>query len=181
MLYPLEDKTHHEALEYIKLNYDCAYIVHDKDVNEVTGEIKKSHTHVVIRCDNAKWNTALSKDIGLVENYIQDCRSYKNALMYLIHYNDDTKEQYDIDCVQGSLKKKLRQILESDDKTEHEKASEIIDWIYMQDHELFISDLARYSISVGMWDVFRRAQYIFTSIMAEHNTGLHNIKRTDKE
>ena len=35
LLYPLEDETHNKALEYIKLNYDYALIVHDKDKNEL--------------------------------------------------------------------------------------------------------------------------------------------------
>ena len=54
LLYPNEDKTHKKALEYIKLNYDYALIVHDKDTNE-NNEIKKAHTHVVVSFSNAKW------------------------------------------------------------------------------------------------------------------------------
>ncbi len=59
LLYPLEDATHKKALDYIKLNYDYALIVHNQDLND-NGEIKKAHTHVVLSFPNAKWNTAIA-------------------------------------------------------------------------------------------------------------------------
>ena len=90
LLYPLEDKTHYCALEYIKLNFEYAFIEHNEDYDK-NGEIKKSHTHVVLQFSNQKWNTALADEIGISLNYIERCRSLENALDYLIHFNDRKK------------------------------------------------------------------------------------------
>lgn len=168
LLYPEEDETHKKALEYIKLNYDYALIVHDKDKNEV-GELKKSHTHVVIATANAKWNTALSEELGIGENYIEKCRAFDNALEYLIHYNDDTKEQYDISEVKGPLKTKLEKILANDGKDENQKAEELIDFIRTYPGTLDEYVFIKYCCSLGMWDVFRRASYVFIRLIDKHN------------
>ena len=126
LLYPLEDESHKNAIDYIKNNYDYALIVHDKDYYTETGEIKKSHTHIVLSFNNAKWNTAISEELGITSNYIQQCRNYENALDYLIHFNDDSKYQYSIDEVKGNLKNKLNKIINTDNKDENEKTIELI-------------------------------------------------------
>lgn len=158
-----------KALEYIKLNYDYASIVHDKDVDFETGEIKKSHTHVVVSFNNAKWNTAFAEEIGIGENYIQSIRSYENCLEYLIHYNDDTKFRYDIEEVQGSLKNKLKKFIINDDKDENEKCIELLKYIDDFNDYLTIRQFAEYCANCGMWDVFRRSASIYLSIINEHN------------
>lgn len=174
ILYPLEDETHKKALEYIKLNYDYAMIVHDRDKNE-QGEIKKSHTHVVISLPNAKWNTAIAKEIGLSENYFQKCKSLDNALEYLIHYNDDSKEQYSIDEVQGSLKKKLQKLILNDGKDESEKVEELLD--YIDKIPSFIDEVffIRLACSLGYYDVVRRSPTIFMRILDRHNSKVNGI------
>lgn len=168
LLYPEEDESHKKALEYIKLNYDYALIVHDKDKNEV-GELKKSHTHVVISLPNAKWNTALSEELGIGENYIEKCRSLDNALEYLIHYNDDSKEQYDISEVKGSLKAKLEKILANDGKDENTKADELVEFIKTYPGSLDEYIFIKYCTSLGYWDVFRRGSYVFLRLIDKHN------------
>jgi len=176
LLYPLEDETHAKALEYIKLNYDYAYIVHDKDKNE-EGELKKSHTHVIIALPNAKWNTALSEDLGIPTNYIEKCRSYDNALEYLIHYNDDTKFQYDISCVRGNLIKELNKVIANDGKDENVKAYELIDFIRNYDGILDEFDFTQHCCEVGMWDVFRRASYIYLRLIDRHNSQINDFAK----
>lgn len=168
LLYPQEDETHKKALEYIRLNYDYASIEHNKDKNE-EGEIKKSHTHVVLSFTNAKWNTAVSEELGIAINYMERCRSLENALEYLIHFNDDTKEQYDIEEVQGNLKSKLKQIMANDGKDENEKALELTEFINTYPGPLNEFIFIQYVCSVGMWDVFRRGSYIFLRLIDKHN------------
>jgi len=169
LLYPNEDESHRKAIEYIKLNYDYALIVHDKDFSNDTGEIKKAHTHIVLSCDNAKWNTALATELGITPNYIQQCRNYENALNYLIHYNDDTKYQYSINEVKGNLKQKLEKLLINDKKDENDKSIELIEYIKNYEGVLSVSRFAKYSAEIGMWDVFRRASFIFLKLIEEHN------------
>lgn len=168
LLYPLEDETHKKALEYIKLNCDYALIVHDRDKNEV-GETKKSHTHVVISFSNAKWNTALADELGITYNYIEKCRSFENALEYLIHYNDDTKEQYDIEDVKGNLKGQLKKIIENDGKSENDKALELTEFIRTYPGQLDEFTFVQYCCSIGMWSVFRRASFIYIRLIDKHN------------
>lgn len=179
LLYPEEDISHKKALDYIKLNYDYALITHTNDKTE-EGSLKKAHTHVVISLPNGKWNTALASDIGIEYNYIQRCRSLNNALEYLIHYNDDSKYQYSINDVQGSLKSKLIRILQNDKKDENEKAFQLIDYIYNKREYISMVEFCQYCCEIGMWDVFRRAGAIYIRLLDEHNsrfmikTGYHS-------
>lgn len=163
-----EDETHKKAIKYIQKHYDYAMILHDKDKLE-DGSIKKEHYHFVLRFKNATWNTALSKELGITENYIEECRDLKCALQYLIHYNEETKYQYNLENVTGSLKKKLEEYINSDDKTEHEKAKELIQYINSCDFPLTITEFCLYCSSIGVWDVYRRAQSTFKWIIDEHN------------
>lgn len=105
VLYP-ENWQHFDTHDFILQDYDSACILHDKDVDE-EGNIKKPHWHIVIRCKNAVWNTALAKELGIEDNYIQKCRSLKSSLKYLIHYDNPDKYQYSIHSVEGSLRKKF--------------------------------------------------------------------------
>ena len=178
LLYPLEDETHKKALEYIKTNNDYAMIVHDKDQNE-DGELKKSHTHVVLTCSNAKWNTALAEELGITVNYIQKCRDFEGALDYLIHYNDDTKYQYSLDDVKGNLKNKLMKFINNDDKDENEKTLELITFIECFDGIISITEFARYVAKIGYWSVYRRALSSYHAMINEHNlkytTSIHKL------
>ncbi len=168
LLYPDEDKTHHSALEFIKLNYDYAYIIHDKDKDE-KGNIKKSHTHVILSFTSAKYNTALAKELNISLNYIQRCRSLENALEYLIHFNEENKFQYDIENVHGTLKQKLVREISKANKDENEKVFELIEYIENYNGYLYCTNFSKYCASVGMWDVYRRAGGIFNEIIKEHN------------
>lgn len=168
LLYPNEDITHKKAFEYIKNNYDCAYITHDKDYNEV-GEIKKSHIHIVISFPNAKWNTAIAEEIGITPNYIQSIKNYEKCLEYLIHYNDDTKHQYSIDEVNGNLKKNLLKFIVNDSKDENDKTIDLLDFIDNSNDYISITSFMRYCASIGMYDVARRSQTFYLQALKEHN------------
>lgn len=167
LLYP-ESPNYNEILDNIKM-YDYAYILHNKDINE-NGDLKKEHTHVIINSKNAIWNTALSKELGITENYIQRVRNYENALEYLIHYNEPEKFQYSIDDVKGNLKTKLLQIINTDDRMEEDKMLELIDFIQSVDSYLSIDTFSRYCCSNGMWSEFRRNSTILINLLHEHNS-----------
>jgi len=164
-----EDVAHEKAIEYIKNNYDYASITHDKDLDE-NKNLKKKHTHIVLSTPNGKWNTALAEELNIPENYIQKCRSFSNALEYLIHYNDDTKEQYDINLIQGNLKQKLIQILNNEEKTECDKVIELLTYIDNCDSQIDARIFNYYVAKQGMWDVYRRASSIFLQHISEHNS-----------
>lgn len=168
LLYP-EDATHVEALEIIKRTMDYAVVLHDKDKN-ADGTDKKPHWHVAITTgNNPKWNSALSKELGIEPNYIEKPRNLDRALEYLIHYNDIEKHQYSIDDVQGSLKKRLLQNINASDKTEGEKISEILEMIELEEYKITYMCFTKWIQQHGYWDVYRRAGAIINKVLDEHN------------
>lgn len=168
LLYPLEDESHKNAIDIIKRSYDYAMITHDSDLDEV-GNLKKSHTHLVIRFNNPVWNSALAKDLGIEINYIQKCRSLERSLLYLVHYNEPDKFQYDIRKVQGNLKQKLLNYIKNSGKDESEKVLDLLDYIDSYVGCLDEQDFVRYVATNGMYDIYRRSTVTFIRALQKHN------------
>lgn len=167
LLYPEEDKTHLEALEKIKKNYDYAYITHDKDITE-DGEIKKSHMHVVVKVgSNPRWKSAVATELNIKENYIEGCNLEKQ-LKYLIHYDNKDKYQYEVTDVKGTLKKRLVNIINKEEKTEEERAGEILNFIKNQ-KKINIYELTEWTIENGLYETLRRSQTLFIKILEVRN------------
>lgn len=163
-----EDETHRKAIEKIKKSYDYAMILHDKDTDE-NGAIKKEHYHIVIQFKNAKWNSSLAEELEIAENYIEEARNIKRALLYLVHFYDDDKYQYSINEVQGSLKKKIEQYLNGEGKSESEKVLEILDEIDKTDDHIHFQAFVRHIAKIGYWDVYRRSASIINHYIDIHN------------
>lgn len=163
-----EDKTHLMALDRIKKNYNYAMIRHNQDIDE-NEEIKKEHFHIVIKFDNARWNTSIAEDLGIESNYIQKCANLKSSLLYLIHFRDFDKHLYSIDEVQGPLKTDLKIFIAKEEKDENIRVREVYRWIENQPVPLSISSLSKWCYENGYWDVFRRASSIFFKILDEKN------------
>lgn len=167
LLYP-DCESHAEAIKKIEQSYDYAYILHDKDSDD-NGEVKKAHWHVLLRFGQAVWNTAICKELGIEENYIEKPRSFDNALLYLVHFNDSDKFQYDPSEVKGSLSKRLLEKMNAQEKSEGEKVYELISFIRDYDGVLTVTCFAEYCAMNGYWSEFRRSGAIFVNIIKEHN------------
>ena len=168
LLYTSEDDTHIKALEYIKNNYESyAYIIHDKDLNN-NGELKKAHTHIVLEFNNARWSSSLAEELGIAPNYLQNCKNFEKALDYLIHFNDDTKYQYDISEVKGNLKKQLIKQMNSFNKDENEIVKEIIEMINNSDL-IDVSTFVKIMCDWGYYSYFRRSLGLFLRLIDNHN------------
>lgn len=174
LLYP-EDKSHVEALEKIK-SYNYALICHDKDTDE-KGELKKAHWHVVINFKEARWRTAVAKDLGITPNYIREIGNEEKALEYLIHFNEEDKHQYSVSEVEGPLKKKLERYIQQDDTPEEDKVEGMINYILSQEKRVKVADFALYCAQKGVWDVFRRSSVIFIKILEEHNRTTYETRQ----
>lgn len=124
---------------------------------------------MVLRTPNATWNTPIAKELGIHPNYVRQAKNLDNSLLYLLHYNDIDKAQYNIDDVQGSLKTKLQQIINSTNKTEGEKVIELFEYIKNQDHYVTYTELATYCASNGYWSDLRRGSFIISKVLEEHN------------
>ena len=178
LLYP-DCPEHVQAVEKIKQSYDYAMILHNRDYwteedekqnsERVSGEVKKEHWHVVLRFNQAVWSSAICKDLGIEQNYIEDVKRIDNALQYLIHYNDSNKAEYSIDEVSGNLKQKLKESINKVEKSEGEKVSELIEYIDQYEGKISIKNFATFCASNGYWSEFRRSATIFIKIIEEHN------------
>lgn len=167
ILYP-EDKTHMEALEKIQKNYDCAFILHNKDVTE-DGEIKKEHYHCVLRVGaNPRWRSAVAEELKLSLSHIEGCNLEKQ-LRYLIHFDNPDKYQYDIEEVKGNLKKRVKESINKDKMTEVEKVGKIIEYIENSKKKIRISEISLWCNENGLWGAFRRSQIIFLKMIEETN------------
>ena len=174
LLYP-DNKEHKTVIENIKNMYDYAIILHDKDWDD-NGELKKEHYHAIIQTKNAIWNTALSIKIGIELNLIQNCRNFDLALNYLIHFNDDSKFQYDIANVDGTLKSKLEKQILNDDVSEDDKIAIFIDYLN-NTNDYTLKSLIQFACTNGYYDVFRRSGIIFIKLLEEYRQMHYNDRQ----
>lgn len=166
LLYPQEDPTHKEVIEYIQKNYEYAMINHDKDITE-DGELKKEHIHLIFKTgQNARWRSAVSEELGLNIAYIEGCNLNKQ-LLYLIHKENPEKYQYSIDEVQGNLKNKLVELLEKD-TTDTESATKLLSFI-IETPNINIITLTAYAIENGIYGTLKKSAYLFNKIIEEKN------------
>ena len=178
LLYP-ENEDHKKAYEIIKKTYDYASILHNKDVTE-DGELKKEHWHIVLRFNQPRWSSAICKDLGIMENYIEEVKKFDNALQYLIHYNDQNKAQYTIEEVQGTLKTKLIESINKIEKSEGEKVVELLEFITQREDPVTVTEFASYCAKNGYWAEFRRSGSIFCKILEEHNNNIYQKQKSRK-
>ena len=120
-----EDSTSYdfkETLRICKSQKDWAYIKHFPESNE-----KKEHFHVILSFENAKTKSALAKQLGIQENYIDVVKNFRTICRYLIHKDDEDKYQYSLDQVKVSEHFERKFKLQFDDLISEEQ---IIDNIY---------------------------------------------------
>jgi hypothetical protein len=71
--------------------------LHDKDVNETTGELKKPHYHAVIAYEGKKSYEQVKADIKAFNGpEPKVCKSIKGSVQYFDHRNNPEKAQYDM-------------------------------------------------------------------------------------
>lgn len=159
-----ETYNYNKVIKYIENNYEqYAYIVHDKDD-------KKVHTHVIIHFKNKRYATSISKELGVPLNYIEKCNLIP-YLRYLIHIDDEDKHLYKLDEVKGTLKDKLKTILEPK-LEEVEQVSIISSYIFESNDYLTHTLLLQYILKVGCYSAYRRNFSLFNNLILEHNKDL---------
>lgn len=181
VLYP-EDESHVLAIEKLMQGgYNFAAILHDKDVYEDgdhQGEPKKPHWHIVLRFKNAVWNTAIAKELGITPNYLEACKDVDAALVYLVHYDNPKKAQYDYEEVFGPMKLKLATLLADTD--EGTRVLNIIQIIEDSPGPIGYSELLKKAVSAGLYADLRRMGAFAVGLMREHNDELYRSIHADE-
>lgn len=170
VLYP-EDPTHAAAIERLKSGgYNFAGILHDKDVYEDgdhQGETKKAHWHLVLRFKNAVWNTAIAKELGIEPNYLEACGNVDAALLYLVHFGNEEKFQYEYESVFGPLKVRLATQLAEPD--EGSRVLSIVDIVDNAPGPIGYSELIKKAVAAGVYADLRRMGALGVKLLQEHN------------
>ena len=174
ILYP-EDPTHKSAMEKLELGgYKYVAILHDSDVweegeseNHVAGEPKKEHWHVVLKFPQARWNTALSDELGIPINYFQKCANFDAACLYLVHANAENKHQYDPAALFGTLVHVVNKLLADDD--EGVRVLEIVKQIDARPGRASYRDILVWACKNGYYGEFRRLGIGVSALIREHN------------
>lgn len=175
LLYP-EDASHKAAIETLQAGgYTFAAILHDKDVHadgDEKGQLIKPHWHVVVKFKNARWSNAFCKELGIKENYCLECLALDEALLYLIHYNQPEKHQYELDEVFGPLQPKLAALLSDTD--EGTRALHLVDIVESSPGLMGYTELIKRAVAAGLYSDLRRMGHLATCLVREHNFQVTN-------
>lgn len=124
ILYPEDNESHKKALSLILTKYNSLAINHNKDVYlfDVTdengeivhrkGELKKAHYHFVVHFENARYISGFAKELGIEENVVQVCGSFKSTVIYCTHIDEPLKYQYQASDFVGWLVPQAIKILD---------------------------------------------------------------------
>lgn len=172
-LYP-EWKDFNKLIENIRLqsNY-YAYIIHDKDVNDDTGDLKKPHCHCLIEFKNkrtVKGVYNLLNSLSLETRFIQPVYKSENSVTrYLLHLDDEDKYPYDFNEIQTNNPDRVKYHLlqEIDVNTQLNCLCEFLN----ENKEKYITtyELRLYAFNNGFIDAFNKYFYQLSTILKEHN------------
>lgn len=165
-MFILYAESQQNFIDFIIKNYSCIYILHDRDVNIETGEIKKAHYHIIIKFENQRNLKNVCEEIGIEPNYCQVILSYTKSLQYLIHMNNPEKFQYNIADCKGDLITDLENTFKDD--CECEQVQYIINLLKSKkyvSYTAFISDICK----CKLYSTFRRNGYWFKLLFDENN------------
>lgn len=177
LLYPEDNQAHKEALECLFKYYNVLAICHNQDVylydefdeegnlKHSAGELKKSHYHIMIQFQNARYISGVAKELDIEEHLIQKCSSFESYVLYMVHRDEPLKHQYDVKDLQGTLIDKAVRILECP-PTKEEQFFLIQNWILShRDAKYF--QLGDWVVSHGCFDIFMRYQSYFKEVFYE--------------
>lgn len=74
-----------------------AYILHDKDILDNTGELKKPHYHIILLFHKQEHTKPILKLFKT--NVYETIKNLNGCIQYLVHKGYDNKYQYNVDDV----------------------------------------------------------------------------------
>lgn len=157
------------VLETIKAYFDdWAYILHDKDIVEETGELKKAHYHWVGSMRNPLQISTVINRLEVPPQAVEFVKkrggkdNWKGAVRYLIHDVNPEKHQYDTTEVISNFDI-LRYLSNRDDVMMIKKLISFID----ANPGCTWRAVYEFSVANGCYSEFRRSQTIIKDIMRE--------------
>lgn len=169
-LYPDEDETHKNAIDYMnRCGWQYASIRHDKDVND-DGTPKKPHTHFVISFKNQRYRDPIAQDLGIKANYLEPCLHKDESLRYLVHWGWPDKAQYEPDKVCGPMGNLVAALcIDKDSSTEESRVLAILELL---DEMPVPCSYRKWLVAIcnaGLYGDFRRMGSGYQPLLAEHN------------
>lgn len=174
LLYP-DNEKHLNILNRVEnSNLQYAYILHNNDIDEQSNLLKKDHIHLVLYFESARTLTAVQDDFSELEPYFIQPSSYlKEALLYLIHYHQIDKCQYDLDNVIGPLSENLNKLVKHCNISEDNVIREILDFINKKNRYIYFTELYYFVLQNNYWSYYRRSHIALEKYLNEHNQNYH--------
>lgn len=177
LLYP-DDSSHVEAMSRLAQGgYKYIAIKHDKDKwsegeseSHKAGELKKEHWHVVVKFPAARYNTAVAKELGIGVNYMRDCQDFDAGVLYLVHYNQKDKAEYEPEECFGTLVPHLMKLLEDD--CEDVRVLQIVHLIDSSPGRCSYREILVKCCNNGLYGEFRRLGAGVKYLLDEHNADI---------
>ena len=80
-----------------------AWILHDKDINNETGELKDAHYHIYLEFPNPRSINSIANELDIEPFMIEAVRNKQGIIAYLTHSKSPEKYQYDISEVHSNF------------------------------------------------------------------------------
>lgn len=136
-----------------------AYIIHDMDAGV------KTHTHICIYTEKTTLNKIQELIPMVPKEHIEIFDTLNNCLLYLVHAKNKEKYQYPLYLVNGSLKSKLLNIID----TEREFTDMQLILTYINQYNITsVKELLPFIYDNCKWSSFRRNFSIINQVLTEN-------------
>lgn len=167
---------YNHVISYVTLYFDdWAYITHDKDRFEESGELKKEHIHLLFKHQNQLSINSVAEKLEIPVNALEWKANWKKSIQYLIHYNNPGKYQYSIEEITSSYGDDIRKFFDNKEQSETEQVVQLYNFIFEQ-HISKMHDLLKYALENNCYSALRRGSSIFKDILRENERRLQQEK-----
>lgn len=142
---------------------DYAYTLHDLDADE-NGELKKPHIHWCGKRNTPTLISTVANALGVEENAIEFCKSWKSSLRYLVHADNPEKHQYPIDAVNANFV--VEDVISG--KLETYKSRQIFEYI-RENPSISYTALTEWCFENNCWSEYRRSFSVWANLLRELN------------
>lgn len=158
VLYP---ESQMEAIEYIKTNWPCMWVLHDKDVNE-NGEPLKPHVHFLMHFVNPRYPQAVIKKLPGVEiGALRSVDQPYEAEKYMTHESSHCEGKYLYSRDEVHIENDYEWAMENEGISEDVAANEMFLLMYEASSWTAFCQLC---LAKGYWATLRRSSYLWHSL-----------------